>query len=176
MDRNERARQQLAAQTQFVNQMRAKLAVFAQDFATGKAAPLDRFATAIKPQDLILWHPPHDLVYEVVKVEPILNPAPNQPIGLIQITVNMTAPVQLMAGQPAMGIVIVGHQRAPGDASLNTPDGQSENPPIPPAGGPEHGPEPHDPQGEADQQTADRLGGDAAAAEHGRDDPSSEES
>ena len=172
MDRNERARQQLAAQTQFVNQMRAKLAAFAQDFASGKAAPLDRFATAIKPQDLILWHPPHDLVYEVVKVEPILNPAPNQPIGLIQITVNMTAPVQLMAGQPAMGIVVVGHQRSPGDAALNTPEGQSENPPIPPAPGPEG----HDPQGEADQQRADRLDGDAAAAEAGRDDPSSEES
>lgn len=133
MDRNERARQQFAAQQQYVAQMRAQLAVFTQDFASGKAAALDRFASAIKVHDLLLWHPPHDLVYEVTKVEPILNPAPGQPIGLIQITVELTAPVQLMAGQPAMGIVIVGHQHAPGQAELNTPEGRSDNPPIPPA-------------------------------------------
>jgi hypothetical protein len=170
MDRNERARQQLAAQQQFVTQMRAKLAAFAQDFASGKAAPLDRFATAIKEHDLILWHPPHDLVYEVTKVEPILNPAPGQPVGLIQITVTLTAPVQLMAGQPAMSMVVVGHQHAPNEAELNTPEGQGQNVPIPPASGPLG----HDPQAEADQQTADRLDGESAAADaagSGGDDP-----
>lgn len=138
-DRNDRAREAFGAQQAqqaYVAQVRAKLAMFAQDFAAGKAVALDRFASAIKAHDLILWHPPHDLVYEVTKIEPMLNPAPGQPIGLIQITVELTAPVQLMAGQPAMGMVIVGHQRGPGDAELHTPEGQSDNPPIPPASGP----------------------------------------
>jgi len=132
MDRNERARQQLAAQQQIITQIRAQLAAFAQDFASGRAAVLDRFATAVKPHDLVLWHPPHDLVYEVVQIDPILNPAPNQPIGMIQVTLTMTAPVQFLARQPAMSMVIVGHQHAPDQAELATPAGTSENAPPPP--------------------------------------------
>lgn len=170
MDRNERARQQFAAQQQIVAQMRVQLAAFAQDFASGRAAVLDRFATAVKTHDLVLWHPPHDLVYEVVKIEPILNPAPNQPIGLIQVTLTLTAPVQLMAGQPAMSVVVVGHQHAPDQAELSTPAGTRDNEPPPPASS-------QDPQAEADQQTAARLDGEAAAADMGdqRSDPSPEE-
>jgi hypothetical protein len=151
MDRNERARQQFGQQqrqSQMVAQIRAALAAFAQDFAAGKAAVLDRFATVVKPHDLVLWHPPHDLVYEVTKIEPILDVVPNAPIGQIRVTLELTAPVNFLAGQPAMSMVVVGHQIDRESAELTTPTGaRGDNAPV-------AGPEPvGDPQAAA--RTAD---------------------
>lgn len=135
-DRNEIARAQQRAATA----IRASLAAFAGDFAAGKAAVLDRFAQKIKEHDLVLWHPPHDMVYEVIKIDPILAVIPNQPIGMIRVRLEMMAPVDFMAGQPAMSMIIVGHQVDATNAEIygitggrrdNEPEGES-GPAYPP--------------------------------------------
>lgn len=119
IDRNEIVRAQQRAN----QQIRASLAAFAGDFAAGKAAVLDRFAQRVREHDLVLWHPPHDMVYEVTKIEPILAVIPNQPIGQIRVTLEMMAPVDFLAGQPAMGVIIVGKQIDPRNAELYAIDG-----------------------------------------------------
>lgn len=129
-DRNERVRQHFAQQQRIVAQIRASIAAFAQDFASGKAAVLDRFASTVKVHDLVLWHPPHDLVYEVTKIDPILDVDINAPIGQIRVTLELMAPVNFLAGQPAMSMVVVGHQIATDQAELHTPEGaRSDNEP-----------------------------------------------
>lgn len=131
MDRNEAAR----AQQRVVQNIRASLAAFAGDFAAGKAVVLDRFAMRVKAHDLVLWHPPHDMVYEVVKIEPILELIPNQPIGMIRVVLEMLAPVNFMAGQPAMTMIVVGHQTDATNAELYGVDGgRRDNEPEAPSG------------------------------------------
>jgi hypothetical protein len=131
MDRNEMAR----AQQRAVSQVRAQFAAFAQDFAAGKAVVLDRFASHVQAHDLVLWQPPHVMVYEVTKVEPILEVIPNQPIGMIKLTLEMMAPVNFLAGTPAMSMIVVGHQIDATNAELNgASGGRRDNEPEAPSG------------------------------------------
>lgn len=131
MDRNEMAR----AQQRAVSQVRAQFAAFAQDFAAGKAVVLDRFASHVKVHDLVLWQPPHTMVYEVTKVEPILDMIPNQPIGMIRVTLEMMAPVNFLAGTPAMSMIVVGHQTDATNAELfGVEGGRRDNEPEAPSG------------------------------------------
>lgn len=110
--------------------IRNALAAFAADFAMGKAVVIDRFARRITPHDLVLWHPPHDLVYEVVKIEPILEAIPNTPLGQIRVTLELTAPVDFLANHPAMSVLVVGHQVDATSAELHAIDGgQKDNVP-----------------------------------------------
>ena len=119
MDRNEQARQEFA----LAQQRRA----FAQAVTSGQAAVLDRLAQPVAKGALVLWRPPHDLIYEVVDVAPVLDP--RQPPGLVQLTLMSTAPVTFYAGQPAMSLVVIGQQHAEGHAELTTPSGaRAENP------------------------------------------------
>lgn len=131
MDRNDMAR----AQQRAVAQVRAQFAAFAHDFAAGKAVVLDRFASHVKAHDLVLWQPPHTMVYEVTKIEPILDVIPNQPIGMIRVTLEMMAPVNFLAGQPAMSMIVVGHQIDATNAELHSVDGgRRDNEPEPSSG------------------------------------------
>jgi len=133
-DRNKLARDQFAMrqqQQQIAKQIQHAFAAFAGDWAAGKVRVLDRFAVAIKKGDLVLWTPPHQLVYEVVDVQPILQPIANQPIGQVQITLELKAPVVFMVEQPAMGVVVVGHQHGEGHAELVTPTGATKDNQVP---------------------------------------------
>lgn len=120
MDRNEQARRAF--------EMRAAL-------ASGKAAPIDRFAAPIRKGSLVMWHPPFDLVYQVDDVVPVLDPRVQA--GVVQMTLSITIPVQAVVGQPAMGMVVVGSTDGKAHSALVTPDGaspQHEDPkPEPPA-------------------------------------------
>ena len=136
MDRNERAR----AQQHAINQIRAQFAAFAHDFAAGKAVVLDRFAQRVKEHDLVLWRPPHDMVYEVTKITPILDPTPNEPIGMIRLQLEMMAPVNFLAGNPAMTMIIVGHQVDTQNAELYGVEGARRDNEPEPASGPAYPP------------------------------------
>lgn len=134
-DRNQQARDAFAVgaqQRRMREQLQQMFAVFAGDYAAGKVGVIDRFAVRIKKGDLVLWTPPHQLVYEVVDIQPILQPMQNQPIGQIQVVLHLTAPVTFMAEQPAMGMIVVGHQSDPEHAELTTPTGATKDN-VPPA-------------------------------------------
>jgi len=85
------------------NQRRA----FAAAFAAGQLPVRDRFGRPLEKGSLFVWHPPHDLVFQVDDITPILDP--NQPPGYVRVTVSMTAPVTWQANQPAPDIIAVGY-------------------------------------------------------------------
>ena len=111
---------------------------FAADFAAGKVPVKDRFGRPVTEGSLIVWHPPQDLVYQVEKVEPILDP--NQPPGYVRVTVTLQAPVTWPAGQSAPDIIAVGNAKdghVVVDGMFPTaapPEPEDQQPPAPTAG------------------------------------------
>lgn len=90
---------------------------FAQALAAGQVSVIDRIGQKIEQGALVVYRPPHDFVYEVKSITPILDP--RVPPGQVQIVLDCTVPVVFMAGQPIMGMIRVGTQHAPGHASLD---------------------------------------------------------
>lgn len=131
-DPNARARRQLAAD-QVSAAIRNQVAAFAGDFAMGKVGPVDRFGRRIQVHDLVLWEPPYTMVYEVTKIEPVLTADPNQPVGRVQITLELTAPMVTLANRPAMVVTVVGHTRSTTDAELHRIEGAEKGNPLPEA-------------------------------------------
>lgn len=91
---------------------------FAQALAAGTTAPLDRFANPIKAGSLMLWHLPHDMVWEVKDVSPVLDP--RVPPGVVRLKLECILPCDVVAGNVNIGMVVVGRQNAPGHAQLDT--------------------------------------------------------
>ena len=106
-NREQKARQEFAHQS------------FAAAVAAGRAAPMDRFGKPLVQGALALWKPPHDMVWEATEIKPVLDV--RQPPGLMAVTFSCSVQVTMAAGQPVMGLVVVGHQNAPGHAQLDTP-------------------------------------------------------
>jgi len=123
MDRNDKARQEFAHKA------------FQTAVRMGKAYAIDRFASPIQQGSLVLWATPHDMVWQVIDVKPVLDV--RQPPGLMTLVMHCEVPVQFIAGQPAMGLVVVGRQNAPGHAQLDTPQIASGPPAEAPTGQPE---------------------------------------
>ncbi len=97
-----------------------------QDLASGRAAPLDRFAAPIRKGSLVMWTPPYPLVFQVDEVTSVLDP--RAPAGLVQVNLSVTVPAQLAIGQPAMSMVVVGSTDGRAHSALVTPDGASPRP------------------------------------------------
>lgn len=91
-------------------QLRAAMQQFGNAVARGEAAVLDRFGSLIKTGDLVIWRPPHDLIFKVVDVKPVLDPRA-QP-GMIQMMFEVQVPVAGLAGLPNMGMILCGHSSA----------------------------------------------------------------
>lgn len=70
---------------------------------------LDRLGKAIEPGHLLLVMSPMGLMFEVLDVRPVLNPA--QP-GAMQVTIQSRVPVQMRAAVPFESFVIIGETDA----------------------------------------------------------------
>jgi len=88
----------------------------------------DRFRKVIEPGHLVMFNSPEDLVFEVVSVKPVLNPA-MQAAGVqaMEMTIAARFPVQFAAGQVNRGIVIVGETQERIQAKAGS-NGQAEQP------------------------------------------------
>lgn len=71
---------------------------------------LDRFGHLIEPGHLVLYHPPQDLVLEVVDVTPVLNPSASGGTAM-QTTLQARFKVQALTGIPDGSLIIVGESQ-----------------------------------------------------------------
>ena len=119
MDRNQRARDQFAQQ-QEVAKMRRQ---FAQAVAAGQVKVIDRFSKAIEVGSLVVWSLPHDFVWLVQDIKPVLDP--NVQPGLVAVTLTATAPDSLCrVNSPITEMIVVGKQPKDGQPAL-TPIGEA---------------------------------------------------
>lgn len=73
------------------------------------AVAVDRLGKMIEQGHLVLYHSSDDLIYEVVDLRPVLNPAmPNA----MQITLQTSFNVQIMSAVPSRAFIIVGESQA----------------------------------------------------------------
>lgn len=123
VDRNQQARDRFALQQEAARIRRQ----FVADVTAGHVQVIDRIAQPITIGALVIYRPPHDFVYEVADIKPVLDPRA-QP-GLVELTLRCQVPVTFMANVPIMGMIRVGTQQAPGHASLDPitpPEGAAE--------------------------------------------------
>jgi hypothetical protein len=112
IDRNQKAKDEFASA-----QRRKQMKDFAEAARAGHVGVGDRFGNRLEPKQLVVWiAPPHGMIYEIVSVDPVLDP--NAPPGLMRVTLTMTAPVTYRAGQNAVDITVVGRQEELGHAEL----------------------------------------------------------
>jgi len=114
MDRNQRARDQFAAQ-QEITKMRQQ---FAAAVASGQAKVLDRFSVPIEAGSLVVWKCPQDWVWAVTDVKPMLDP--RQAPGLVEITFTATVPAVCRVNSPIVEMIHVGKQGTGSESSQLT--------------------------------------------------------
>lgn len=73
---------------------------FQQMVALGQIGARDRFGNMIETGDQMMVRLPFDLVYQVVAVNPVLDP--NQPPGLMDLVCTVTFPLRIRVGEPYM--------------------------------------------------------------------------
>lgn len=71
---------------------------FIQALSAGQVGAYDRLQQPIQVGVKVLWSPPYDLIYDVTSVAPVLDPG--APAGLMNVTLTVTATVQMAANQP----------------------------------------------------------------------------
>ena len=124
MDRNQRARDQFAQQ-QEVAKMRRQ---FAQAVAAGQVKVIDRFSNPIEVGSLVVWSLPHDFVWLVQDIKPVLDP--NVQPGLVAVTLTATAPDSLCrVNSPITEMIVVGRQPTDGAPAL-TQIGETDQPEV----------------------------------------------
>jgi len=106
-DRNAHAREEF----QQAQQRRA----FAAAVSQGQAAALDRLGRPVRQGDLVLWHPPDDLIFEVLGVSVPLDP--RMPPGVLTMTLGVTVPVNVQANTPVRPLLHVGRVPAEAEAA-----------------------------------------------------------
>ncbi len=99
---------------------------FAQAVARGQAGALDRMGQQIEAGDKILLHTEVDLIFDVVSVNPVLDP--RVPPGVMEVAVTVTFPLQIPAGRPFPKVVIIA-RRQPAEAQPGTDNGTGETAP-----------------------------------------------
>lgn len=130
MSRAEKDRQQ--AQRELGQQLQK----FARDLAAGRTAFVDRFGAKVDKGDYVIYQPPHDLIFEVMDVTPVLDPRVGV-VGAVTVRLVSTTDIQFIASQRAMNVIKCGTQAKaqdgtaiPGEADIK-PAG-SEQPHEPP--------------------------------------------
>ena len=118
-------------------QARARDAVNGVNMGPINALPLDRFGRPIQIGAMVAYHSPVDLVFQVANTRPILDPQARP--GLVEVTLSVQFPVNVMARQPFIQmIVVVPAQRLDAHESdaQNDPDGGDgpSDPPTDPSG------------------------------------------
>ena len=128
MDRNFVARKQFEEQ----QRLKAHNKSLREAMQAGQIPVVDRIGQAIEVGALIIWHPPFDLVFEVKEITPIMDP--NVRPGAVRLIVECRTDMSLLAGQPQMGMIRIGTQRAPGHAELDpvvgAPAEEETTPPV----------------------------------------------
>lgn len=71
----------------------------------GGPAVLDRFNNPIPVGGMVIYHPPVDLVYQVVDVRPVMDP--RAPKGLATVTLQVQFPIQVPFGHPNMQLLCI---------------------------------------------------------------------
>ncbi len=84
------------------------------------AFPKDRFGNVIQKGMRVIYHPPHDLVYEVLDVKPVLDP--RAPQGMCQMVLSVTFPLVAPSNQPIMELLAISAGPAPVDVSEDVPE------------------------------------------------------
>jgi hypothetical protein len=89
---------------------------------------MDRFNRIMEPGQLVMYRATMDLVFEVVDVRPVLNPAlVAQGQQAMQVTLRAQFPVQVAAAVPSSSLVIIGETEARMKAQAKAAgDGQPE--------------------------------------------------
>jgi len=124
-DRNERARQEFASKQK--QQQAAKvMQQFARDLAQGVTGVVDRFGAKVVDGSYIVYAPPYDLIFEVVKLVPVLDLA--APPGMVRLTLRCETTVDLFVGQRSMTMIKCGEKAQDGVAEIQPPGS------VPPAG------------------------------------------
>ena len=99
-----------------------------QALSAGQAGAYDRLRQPIQPGGKVLWSPPYDLIFDVAAVAPVLDPG--APAGLMNVTVTVTATVQMYANQPNVQMLMIpalgGAARAQGDGDHDDSEQRGE--------------------------------------------------
>jgi hypothetical protein len=124
-------------------QMQKASRAFLQALSAGQVSAVDRFGLKIEPGSKLLYHGAVDVVYDVVSVNPVLDP--RVPPGILEIMVTVTFPIRTQANQINPLAVVMPHLRqAPVDAPPTDPPSEGSDAELSEAekGIAEAGPEP----------------------------------
>lgn len=103
------------------NQKARREFILKSSVARGTLQALDRFANPLQPGDHFIWHPPYDLIWQVVDVKPSLNP--KAPAGMLQLTLTATVPDWPVQGLvPQVSMIRVGGPPAADETTETTSD------------------------------------------------------
>lgn len=98
---------------------------FQEAVQMGQVGAVDRLGVAILPGQRAIYAPPHDLMFDVKDVKPVLDP--KFPPGTVLITLASVCTVMVMANQPQMNMISVAGER------VSRPEPADEDePPTPP--------------------------------------------
>lgn len=93
---------------------------------SGVIPPRDRFGNAIQPGDLVVYHPPVDLVFQVKDVKPVMDP--RAPQGLVNVVLVVEVPVGVNVSQVTGNFIRVGRIQEQVEAGESVSESSAEEP------------------------------------------------
>ena len=103
---------------------------FKQQLQVGEAAVLDRFGIPIRSGAMVVWRPPFDLIFQVLKAEALVSLDPRRPVppGMMTLTISSGEfPLNLLANQPQMTLIHCGQVPRPSDVMGNGAEPRPED-------------------------------------------------
>jgi len=115
VDRNQAAKDREQAQRELGQQLQK----FARLLNEGKTGMIDRFGVKLGVGAYVVYAPPHDLIFEVLDVAPVLDMS--RPAGYIKLKLVAETTIEFIAGQRAMNVIKCGEKAAEGEVAIQPP-------------------------------------------------------